>query len=183
MSEMKQNIPSYIIHYGIPNQKWGVRRFQNKDGSLTPEGKERYYDPVSKQHEKKRKRLDESIKKSGLDERISEKNRQILSSYSNSSQKSIMKYMKKHPEATFNQADRAETKKSVIKGLVGLGVGLGATLYFYNKMGKESNSIIDLSRDVSFANLASRDREKQICMSGKEYIDMYYYGRNKLGFQ
>lgn len=31
-----------LIHYGIPNMKWGVRRFQNKDGSLTPEGKERY---------------------------------------------------------------------------------------------------------------------------------------------
>ena len=28
-----------LQHHGILGQKWGVRRFQNKDGSLTPEGK------------------------------------------------------------------------------------------------------------------------------------------------
>lgn len=31
-----------LIHHGIKGQKWGVRRFQNEDGSYTPEGKERY---------------------------------------------------------------------------------------------------------------------------------------------
>ncbi len=31
-----------LMHYGILGQKWGVRRFQNPDGSLTPAGKERY---------------------------------------------------------------------------------------------------------------------------------------------
>lgn len=31
-----------LHHYGIKGQKWGVRRFQNEDGTLTPEGKERY---------------------------------------------------------------------------------------------------------------------------------------------
>lgn len=31
-----------FAHSGIKGQKWGVRRFQNEDGSLTPEGRERY---------------------------------------------------------------------------------------------------------------------------------------------
>lgn len=31
-----------LMHHGILGQKWGVRRFQNEDGSLTPDGKERY---------------------------------------------------------------------------------------------------------------------------------------------
>lgn len=31
-----------LKHYGIKGQKWGVRRFQNEDGSLTAKGKERY---------------------------------------------------------------------------------------------------------------------------------------------
>lgn len=32
-----------LYHYGVKGQKWGVRRYQNEDGSLTPAGKVRYY--------------------------------------------------------------------------------------------------------------------------------------------
>ena len=32
----------YLAHWGIKGQKWGIRRFQNVDGSLTPEGMQRY---------------------------------------------------------------------------------------------------------------------------------------------
>ena len=28
-----------LQHHGILGQKWGVRRYQNKDGTLTEEGK------------------------------------------------------------------------------------------------------------------------------------------------
>lgn len=39
------NIPfeySDIRHYGILGMKWGIRRFQNPDGTLTEKGKKRY---------------------------------------------------------------------------------------------------------------------------------------------
>lgn len=36
---MKNN---YLIHYGTLGQKWGVRRYQNEDGTLTAAGKSRY---------------------------------------------------------------------------------------------------------------------------------------------
>jgi outer membrane lipoprotein SlyB len=38
-------IPSYsdyLAHHGILGMHWGIRRYQNKDGSLTTEGKKRY---------------------------------------------------------------------------------------------------------------------------------------------
>lgn len=41
-------IPEYrengvIFHYGIEGMHWGVRRFQNEDGSVKPAGAQRYY--------------------------------------------------------------------------------------------------------------------------------------------
>lgn len=33
----------YLAHHGIKGMKWGIRRFQNPDGTLTAAGKNRYY--------------------------------------------------------------------------------------------------------------------------------------------
>lgn len=33
---------SYLAHHGTKGMKWGVRKYQNPDGSLTPEGRKRY---------------------------------------------------------------------------------------------------------------------------------------------
>ena len=32
----------YLAHHGIKGQRWGVRRFQNVDGSYTSEGRKRH---------------------------------------------------------------------------------------------------------------------------------------------
>ena len=43
-----QRSPEYLEHHGILGMKWGVRRYQNKDGSLTPEGRARYGDILTR---------------------------------------------------------------------------------------------------------------------------------------
>lgn len=39
---------TYLVHHGILGQKWGIRRYQNKDGTLTDAGKKRYAKELDK---------------------------------------------------------------------------------------------------------------------------------------
>lgn len=53
---------TYLVHHGILGQKWGIRRFQNPDGSLTSAGKRRYEigsDDVKKRAKGIRKELND----------------------------------------------------------------------------------------------------------------------------
>ena len=52
---------SVLTHHGILGQKWGVRRYQNKDGTLTAQGQKRYdRDIKSNLAKKKDSRIDTS---------------------------------------------------------------------------------------------------------------------------
>lgn len=44
----------YLKHHGIKGMKWGERRYQNKDGSLTPAGKKRYDRDIAENNAKKK---------------------------------------------------------------------------------------------------------------------------------
>lgn len=55
---------SELYHYGVKGMKWGVRRYQNKDGSLTSAGKKRYDRDI---RENKAKKKDNRIQIDGPD--------------------------------------------------------------------------------------------------------------------
>lgn len=50
-----------LFHHGIKDMRWGVRRYQNQDGTLTEAGRKRYAKDIAKNNQKKRKdRAEES---------------------------------------------------------------------------------------------------------------------------
>ena len=70
-----------LYHHGIKGQKWGVRRFQNKDGSLTPAGERRYDEPnkgrekthkIPKKKSLHRLKLEEKYRNEGMGKKDAE---------------------------------------------------------------------------------------------------------------
>ena len=51
-----------LYHWGIKGMKWGIRRYQNPDGSLTAAGKKHYTNPDGSLTEKGKKKFGDSVK-------------------------------------------------------------------------------------------------------------------------
>lgn len=63
--QYKYTYPDELFHHGIKGMKWGIRRFQKKNGSLTSAGKKRY-DDGEKQKSNHRLRLEKQYQEYGL---------------------------------------------------------------------------------------------------------------------
>ena len=51
-----------LYHYGVKGQKWGIRRYQNPNGTLTEEGKIRYgVDPKTGKLSDEGKKLSQTL--------------------------------------------------------------------------------------------------------------------------
>lgn len=55
-----------LKHHGILGMKWGVRRYQNKDGSLTPEGRARIKEVSKDRYETTYRPIQDSIRSAGI---------------------------------------------------------------------------------------------------------------------
>lgn len=68
LTEMRLNEEVFklndIYHHGILGQKWGVRRYQNEDGTLTPAGKARLAKADSKWAHRNYKKITANVRKS-----------------------------------------------------------------------------------------------------------------------
>ena len=91
-----------LYHHGIRGMKWGIRRFQNKDGSLKPAGKKRYDKEVAKlKAEKKKLRNEISVQKKADKLKQLEKERDALKAQS--------KNLKKNSKTTTQEDKQVET--------------------------------------------------------------------------
>lgn len=92
---------SELYHHGILGQRWGIRRFQNKDGTLTEDGRKRYLKGIRNAHDggsvydsknKYHKAIMESISEDKLN------NIQKHADEAISAIDSVNKYASNHPE-------------------------------------------------------------------------------------
>ena len=87
-----------LSHSGIKGQKWGVRRYQNEDGTLTEEGKKRYGTSVNRKDNKHKifdKQKIEEKKKEKNEEKEAKIKRKINKAIAKGDVDKILKYASK----------------------------------------------------------------------------------------
>ena len=73
----------YLVHHGIKGQKWGVRRYQNDDGSYTSAGKSRYSKGKTALIEKRQSMIDDANNEVKRFMSISKENQETLKKLKN----------------------------------------------------------------------------------------------------
>lgn len=135
---------NHLEHFGILGQKWGVRRFQNEDGSLTEAGKARY--GVGKNKDWKRLNRDAAHDakeyaraKAYYGEGAGNRRKQINNlisermkdpDYKREFERQLsIQNMEKHQKAASRERNMRDTSENVsrfIKKTIGVGVTLGS---------------------------------------------------------
>lgn len=164
-NEFYDNLNKYransLTHYGTLGQKWGVRKWQNYDGTFNEAGKERYFGtgkfkPVSKEEQKdlnQEQKIGSSYKMSPW-EKKAEKNRQKdLDDEYKRNKKSMSKEefeeWKKETEVKEQKrkSDREEfAKLQDLKENIAKGKTLSEKEY--NKLSEEGKKIYDASKEM-----------------------------------
>lgn len=59
--------PLELYHHGVKGMRWGIRRYQNKDGSLTAAGQKRYERDIRENNAKKKDNRIKDLEETGPD--------------------------------------------------------------------------------------------------------------------
>ena len=127
--------PSYLIHYGIEGQKWGVRRFQNEDGTYTDSGllrrkeQQHFVKEQKKVNRKFDKLTDKLQSRASAGKRVS--NRQIQKAVELGTKHRALDYISQNPRAYLqarglNKASKARNTVGIASSSAAIGIaGLG----------------------------------------------------------
>lgn len=173
-----------LAHHGTKGMRWGIRRYQNRDGSLTPAGKRRVQKQQQKNLEKARKAKAEK-KQRELEAQEHARNKEKVLASGNASE--VLKYK---GELTKQQMDSAiarirweqdmkslaskevETGKSKVdKFFAGLGDATGkakTAFQAWNTVANVANALLDLDvqlpkidTNIDSGNRNQRNNEKK----------------------
>ena len=109
---------SYLMHHGVKGQKWGRRRYQYEDGSLTPEGRSRLGFGLIKNRFKNKSREERSVRKQEiLDKKLSKEKTKLKNSKKRRELAELKLASKKEKEAIAlaNKERRNITKEKAVK--------------------------------------------------------------------
>ena len=100
-----------LKHYGILGMKWGIRRYQNKDGTLTPEGRKRLkLEDYDQNHNQ-----DITLKKGTKMSRVVSTRR--YEEYADPDYGGSKKAAKKYVDDTLSKDEKLETKYLSVDGV------------------------------------------------------------------
>lgn len=127
-----------LSHHGILGQKWGIRRYQNKDGSLTPEGLKRYQRFDSKSFKKEKR---EQYEKEGRSKLMSRVNASSAKEMAEQYDRTMHSYLKQQAriEQKMSKAKAAGDKKAYSR-LVKQWIAAQSQIILADKLAKNIDS-------------------------------------------